>query len=749
VIFKLQKHFLNSIMYLIFDTETTGLPKRWDAPITDVNNWPRCVQIAWQLHDEMGKLIEHQDYLVKPEGFNIPYDAERIHGISTELAAAEGIALSEVLEKFNSTLSKAKFIVGQNLGFDINIMGCEFHRMGVESPMSSMPVLDTCTEVTASLLKLPGGRGGKFKLPTLTELHQYLFQIPFAEAHNATADVEATTRCFLELIRLEIFTKEELDVPASYFQDFQNKNPREIQLIGLKHINLKEASDKIRQQFGDKQTAPISKKELSDNKQILVDTEFVHLHNHTQFSVLQSTISVAALVKAAAQQKMPAVAITDHANLMGAFHFVRDILNHNKIVEAKNKEAIEKGENPSEVTVKPIVGCEFFVCEDHKDKSRKDNGYQVVFLAKTKKGYHNLAKMSSIAYTDGFYYVPRIDKKVIEEFKDDIIVLSGNLYGEIPSKILNLGENQAEEALVWWKQQFGQDFYIEIMRHNQEDENRVNEGLISLAKKHDVKIVATNNTFYINKEDANAHDILLCVRDGEKQNTPIGRGRGYRYGLPNQEYYFKSADEMKKIFNDLPEAISNITEIIDKIEIYNLAREVLLPKFEIPTDFLIPEDENDGGKRGENSYLSFLTFEGAKRRYGEITPEIKERIDFELLTIENSGYPGYFLIVQDFIAAARKMGVSVGPGRGSAAGSVVAYCLGITNIDPLLYNLLFERFLNPDRVSLPDIDIDFDDEGRSKVMDYVIQKYGSNKLLKLLPMVLWRPNRLFEIRLGY
>ena len=181
-------------MYLIFDTETTGLPKRWDAPITDVNNWPRCVQIAWQLHDEMGKLIEHQDYLVKPEGFNIPYDAERIHGISTELAAAEGIALSEVLEKFNSTLSKAKFIVGQNLGFDINIMGCEFHRMGVESPMSSMPVLDTCTEVTASLLKLPGGRGGKFKLPTLTELHQYLFQIPFAEAHNATADVEATTR---------------------------------------------------------------------------------------------------------------------------------------------------------------------------------------------------------------------------------------------------------------------------------------------------------------------------------------------------------------------------------------------------------------------------------------------------------------------------------------------------------------------------------------------------------------------------
>ena len=521
-------------MYLIFDTETTGLPKRWGAPISDTDNWPRCIQIAWQLHDEMGKLIEHQDYLVKPEGFNIPYDAERIHGISTELAEAEGIPLAEVLEKFNIALSKTKFIVGQNLGFDINIMGCEFYRLGVESPMSSMPILDTCTEVTASLLKLPGGRGGKFKLPTLTELHSYLFNKPFGEAHNATADVEATTRCFFELIRTEVFTKTELEVEQEYFEDFQLKNPREIQLIGLQHINLKEASEKIRQQLGGQQTAPISKQELSDNKQSLIDSDFVHLHNHTQFSVLQSTISVAALVKAASQQKMPAVAMTDHANLMGAFHFVRDILYHNKAAEAKNKEAIEKGEEPTEVSMKPIVGCEFFVCEDHKNKSVKDNGYQVVLLAKTKKGYHNLAKMSSIGYTEGFYYVPRIDRKVIQQYKEDIIVLSGNLYGEIPSKILNLGENQAEEALLWWKEEFGEDFYIEVMRHNQEDENRVNEGLISLARKHDVKIVATNNTFYIEKDNANAHDILLCVKEGEKQSTPIGRGRGYRYGLPNQ-----------------------------------------------------------------------------------------------------------------------------------------------------------------------------------------------------------------------
>ena len=719
-------------MYLIFDTETTGLPKRWDATITDTGNWPRCVQIAWQLHDEMGKIIEHQDYLVQPDGYNIPYDAERIHGISTELAQADGISLSEVLEKFNVALSKSKFIVGQNLKFDINIMGCEFHRLGIESPMSAMPVLDTCTEVTASLLKLPGGRGGKFKLPTLTELHSYLFNKPFAEAHNATADVEATTRCFFELIRTEIFTYKELQVEQDYFQEFQNYNSAPIQLIGLQHINLKEASEKIKQQFGEQNVAPVSKVTLSENKQVLIDTDFVHLHNHTQFSVLQSTISVAALVKAASQNKMPAVAITDHANLMGAFHFVRDILYHNKAAESKNAAAVANGELATEVVMKPIVGCEFFVCEDHKDKTRKDNGYQIVFLAKNKKGYHNLAKLSSIAHTEGFYYVPRIDRSLIEIYKEDLIVLSGNLYGEIPNKILNLGENQAEEALIWWKQQFGSDLYIEVMRHNQEDENRVNTALISLARKNDVKIVATNNTFYIEKDNANAHDILLCVRDGEKQSTPIGRGRGYRYGMPNQEYYFKSGEEMKKLFTDLPEAIANLTEIVAKIEIYDLAREVLLPKFEIPQEFLVAEDDNDGGKRGENAFLKHLTFIGANKRYAEITNEIQERIDFELLTIQNSGYPGYFLIVQDFIAEARKMDVSVGPGRGSAAGSVVAYCLGITNIDPLLYNLLFERFLNPDRVSLPDIDIDFDDEGRSRVMDYVIKKYGKKQVAQII-----------------
>ncbi len=719
-------------MYLIFDTETTGLPKRRDAPITDTDNWPRAIQIAWQLHDAMGHCIAHEDYLIKPEGFNIPYDAEKIHGISTELAEEQGVALDEVLAKFNAILAKTKFIVGQNVAFDVNIMGCEFVRSNIANTLQELPVLDTCTEDTAMLCKIEGGRGGKYKLPTLTELYAFLFGQSFAEAHNATADVEATTRCFFELVRRQEFTTNQLDVQPDYFKQFSEANPNEIQLIGLKHINLKHESDKIRERLKKQEGTVISSEEIKQNISNLADVDFAHLHNHSQFSILQSTISIPDLVASASKHNMPAVALTDHANMMGAFHFVSAIGKYNKSVKEKNKEAKAKGEAPTAKPIKGIVGCEFYVCDNHTDKTRKDNGYQIVMLAKNKKGYHNLAKLSSIAYTDGFYYVPRIDKKLIAQYKDNIIVLTGNLYGEVPSKVLNVGENQAEEALLWWKNMFGNDLYIELMRHNQEDENRVNPVLVQFSKTHNIKLVASNNTYYAEKDDANAHDILLCVKDGEKQTTPIGRGRGYRYGLPNQEYYFKSSEEMKALFKDLPEAITNIQEVIDKVEPFELARDVLLPKFDIPEQFQDKTDEADGGKRGENAYLRYLTYEGAKKRYQNITSDIEERLDFELDVIANTGYPGYFLIVEDFIREARNMGVSVGPGRGSAAGSAVAYCLGITNIDPIKYDLLFERFLNPDRVSMPDIDIDFDDEGRGRVMDYVIKKYGSNQVAQII-----------------
>ncbi|NQX82245.1 MAG: DNA polymerase III subunit alpha [Flavobacteriaceae bacterium] len=717
-------------MYLIFDTETTGLPKKWKAPISDTDNWPRCVQIAWQLHNDDGSLVESKDYLIQPDGYTVPYDAQQIHGISTELAQQKGHKLNDVLSLFNDALAKCSFVVGQNLQFDLNIMGAEYYRQAIDTTLLDIPVLDTCTERTASMCMIPGGRGGKFKLPTLTELHKHLFGTDFNEAHNATADVEATTRCFLELIRLERFTAEQLKQDEEYFESFRTKNPDTIQNIGLKHINLKKASAKLKLSPSEDTTAGTSGRLSTE----LQNANFSHLHNHSQFSVLQATTSVPDLVNNAIKGDMNAVAITDIGNMMGAFHFVGAVLKHNKGVKAHN-EKIDKGEEqgPKKKDLIPIIGCEFNICEDLTDKKNKDNGYQVVLLAKNRNGYSNLAKMASIAYVDGFYYVPRIDKKTVEEHKDDIIVLSGNLYGEIPSKILNIGETQAEEALLWWKNMFGKDFYLEIMRHNQENEDHVNRIILEFAKKHEVKLIATNNTFYIDKTDSEAHDILLCVKDGEKQATPIGRGRGYRHGMENQEYYFKSSDDMKSIFADIPESIINIQEIVDKIEIYPLAREVLLPKFDIPKEFENEEDLIDGGVRGENAYLKHITFEGAKKRYGEDMPaETIERIDFELSIIEKTGYPGYFLIVWDLILAAREMGVSVGPGRGSAAGSVAAYCLWITNIDPIKYDLLFERFLNPDRVSMPDIDIDFDDEGRQKVIDWVIEKYGAPQVAQII-----------------
>ena len=699
-------------MYLIFDTETTGLPKRWDAPLSDSENWPRCIQIAWQIHDAKGEIVEHKDYLIQPDGFTIPFDSEQVHGISTALAQAQGVALAEVLDEFHTALNQVDFVVGHNVSFDRNIMGAEFLRSKRSDVLEGKAVIDTCTEETATLCQLPGGRGGKFKLPTLSELYHFLFQESFEEAHNATADVEATSRAFLELLR-----QDQLHPPAFDTQQAQTLELRErtsaFRLIGLSHQNLKKASAALKKEKASpKHAAPSANVNAA-----LADAPFVHLHNHSQFSVLQATSRINQLVEAAAADNMPAIALTDHGNLMGAFHFIKAINGHNAKVEEGQK-------------IKPIVGCEFYVCEDHKDKTRRDDGYQVVFLAKNKAGYHNLAKLTSAAYVDGFYYVPRIDRKLVEQYKEDLIVLSGNTYGEVPSKILNVGDRQAEEALQWWHGQFGDDFYIELMRHGEEGEDRANEVLVEFSRKYNIPLIATNNTYYTHKEEANAHDILLCVKEGEKQATPIGRGRGFRYGFPNQEYYFKSGEEMKQLFHDFPEAILNIQDLVDKIEPFALARDVLLPKFDIPVDYQVEDDAD--GKKGENNYLRYLTYEGAKERYAELSNAICERIDFELNVIANTGYPGYFLIVQDFIAAAREMDVSVGPGRGSAAGSVVAYCLKITNIDPIAYDLLFERFLNPDRVSMPDIDIDFDDEGRGRVMDYVIDKYGSNQVAQII-----------------
>lgn len=685
-------------MFLIFDTETTGTAKNFKAPVSDGENWPRLVQIAWQLHDERGRLIESDNLIVRPDGFTIPFNVVKIHGITTERATEEGQPLAEVVEKFEAVRARAKYIVGHNIEFDAMVVGAECHRLGIPHEVVSMPRLDT-KDLSTDFCAIPGGKGGGFKWPRLEELYQKLFGEPMVDAHDAAFDVDATARCFFSLVEKRVFDVPEIPDPTAVEYEApklgKSNFHREIDL-GLETVTDVEESEKA---------------DISD----VADLPFAHLHCHTQFSVLQSTTSVEDLVNKAVEMNMPAVAMSDHGNMMGVFRFVQAALK---------------------ADITPIVGCEFNLAKDRNDRSHQDNGSQTVLLAKNKTGYHNLAKLSSLAFTEGFYYVPRIDKRDLEAHREGLIATTGGIWGEVPDLILNVGETQAEEAFVWWKETFGDDFYVELNRHGIEEEDVVNETLLRFAKKYGVKCFPANNTYYTEKADAAIHDILLCIRDSESVDKPkkyIGRrGREYRFGFPNEEFYFKSSDEMKKLFADMPEALETVGEILGKIERYELAREVLLPKFDIPTEFIDPLDANDGGNRGENAYLRHLTYEGAKERWGEVTPEIAERLDFELQTIANTGYPGYFLIVQDFCREARNRGVSIGPGRGSAAGSAVAYCIGITNVDPIKYDLLFERFLNPDRVSMPDIDIDFDDEGRQKVLQYVIDKYGANQVAQII-----------------
>ncbi len=682
-------------MYLIFDTETTGLPRNYNAPVTDSDNWPRMVQIAWQLHDATGQLLEVQNYIVKPEGYKIPFNAAQVHGITTERAELQGMPLDFVLDELNRVLTLTSYIAGHNISFDLMVVGAEMHRKAKTGPLLALPAIDTKDEST-TYCALPGGKGGKFKWPTLTELHTKLFGEAFGEAHNASADVEATTRCFLELIRLGVISPQTAGLDDAGLEAFRTANPEPVRAIGLniqpyQPVSAPEAAA----------VEVTAGKTTQIQPEQALDGAFIHLHCHTQYSSgLPGTTTVEDLVSMARKSGMEAVAMTDHGNMYGAFAFVNEA---------------------SKAGIKAIIGCEFYLTKNHKDKAKKENGYPQVLLAKNKNGYQNLVKLSSYSFIDGFYYVARIDRDLLLQYKGDLIATTGGITSEIPGLLLNVGEHQAEEAFQWWHEHFGDDFYVELQRHGQPEEDHVNEVLLGWAKKYGVKYFAANHSYYNTREEAESHDILLCVFDGELRETPKGKGRGFRFGLPNDQYYFKSTEEMAALFRDLPEALATTREIADKIEAYELKRNVLLPRFDIPADFT---DEDD--------YLRHLTYEGAKKRWGEITDEIRERLDFELATIKNTGYPGYFLIVQDFTNSAREMGVSVGPGRGSAAGSAVAYCTGITNVDPIKYDLLFERFLNPDRISMPDIDIDFDDRGRERVMRYVIDKYGQNQVAQIV-----------------
>lgn len=448
--------------------------------------------------------------------------------------------------------------------------------------------------------------------------------------------------------------------------------------------------------------------------------KFSHLHVHTQFSLLDGAASIQNLYKKAIADGMPALAISDHGNMFGVFEFVAEAHKH-------------KDEN-GKLKVKPIVGCEFYITANRHIKSftkdQRDQRNHQILLAKNEEGYRNLIKLTSLGFIEGMYSkYPRIDKELIVRHHKGLIATTCCLGAMVPQAILKKGEDEGENEFKWWLNVFQQDYYVELQRHGMAEQDKVNAVLLKFAKKYNVKVIASNDSHYVDQSDFTAHDILLCINTGEKLSTPALREfsdddvyvKDRRFAFPNDQFYFKTTAEMSQVFSDLPEAIDNTNEIVDKIDLLNLKRDILLPFFQVPKEF-----------SSQDEYLEHLTWQGAKQRYNEITSEIDERIRFELFTIKTMGFAGYFLIVSDFIKAGRDKGVFIGPGRGSAAGSVVAFCTGITNIDPIKYNLLFERFLNPDRKSMPDIDTDFDDEGRQKVIDYVVEKYGKNQVAQII-----------------
>lgn len=448
--------------------------------------------------------------------------------------------------------------------------------------------------------------------------------------------------------------------------------------------------------------------------------QFNHLHVHTQYSLLDGAADISGLYKKAVADGHRGIAITDHGNMFGVFKFVAEAAKHNT------------PENPNKI--KPIVGCEFYLVENRDKRAftreERDVRYHQLFLAKNAEGYRNLVKLCSLGYMEGLYgKYPRIDKELVLKYHKGLIATTCCLAASVPRAILKKGEAEAEKEFKWWLDIFGEDYYIELQRHGIPEQDQVNEVLLKWAVKYNVKIIASNDSHYVNVEDANAHDILLCINTGEKQSTPSAKDfddeggmKGKRFAFYNDQFFFKTSQEMTNLFADVPESIDNTNEIVDKVEPLKLKRDILLPHYQIPPNF-----------SSQNEYLRHLTYSGAKARWGDVLlPETIERLEFELATIEKMGFAGYFLIVQDFINHGRDIGVLIGPGRGSAAGSAVAFCIGITNIDPIKYDLLFERFLNPDRKSMPDIDTDFDDEGRQKVIDYVVDKYGRNQVAQIV-----------------
>ncbi|MDH3005107.1 MAG: PHP domain-containing protein, partial [Candidatus Shikimatogenerans sp. JK-2022] len=653
-------------MFLFFDTETTGLPKNNIFKKKYIYNWPRLIQISWQMYNKFGTLINNNNYYVKPKK-KYKINTIKIHGITNKFLNIYGINIKKIFKKFLIVLKKSNIIIGHNINYDINILISEFFRY---KNYNSIQILLKKKKIDTQKILIYNYN----KWITLEKLYNILYNIKYKyKLHNAYIDISITILCFLKLIYYKILT---LNNKFNILNFYNN-----IPLLGNKKKKIK----------------------FYIKKKI-----FFNIHNTTHYSILNSTIKIENLIKKAIKNNMLAIGICDN-NMMGAFNFIKTIKSSNK-------------------KIKGIVGYKIYI------KDKNNNFFSHVLIAKNTIGYYNLIKISTYSRLNFCYKIDKnknnniyyIDKKTIKKYKKGLIFLTGNLNSEISHNIINDNIKKAENILLYWKKIFKNDIYIEIFINNLKYEDKVNKNLLILSKKHNILYINQCEVYYLNKKDYIYHDILFCIKNKINFLEKIEKNKKYIYKLPNNNFYFKNYLDIKDKYKDYKDGFYNLNNLLNKIEDIKFIKKDFLPnKFDLPKFFL---KKYKNKKNINYLYLKYLTYKGAKKKYGFINKKIIQRIKKELKLIKLRNFTNYFLIVKDIINIAKKIKVDVGPGRGSVAGSIIAYSINITRIDPLKYDLLFERFLNIYRGKMPDIDLDLNYKKRKKLINYLINKYGPDKV---------------------
>ena len=651
-----------------------------------------------------GKLIASGNDIIRPEGFTIPFQASRVHGISTERALSEGKSLDDILRVWKERLSAARYLVGHNIsGFDIHVLDAEFIRRGsggvVLGDTSRFEVLDTMHLATQYISEQ---RGIRTKYPKLSEMYEVLTGGALSGAHDASKDTEATARCFFLLQKKGIIAWH--GPQGKGISSIRYESPRELSPSVQKR--KKEGETKSGDKKDGETKAEGEKKGEGRSKKGKKGDFGAHLLIRSQFSVIAGLMSVEDIIRCAKQSGHRHVGLCDIGGMHGAFVFM----------EAAKRENITG-----------ILGCEVFMSETPSQKKftreQPDKRYRQPLIARNMTGYTHLCKLSSLGYLEGLYGIyPRVGREAIAAHKEGLIALSGSIYGELGSVLLNQGKEAAEKVLSWWVGTFKEDFYLQITHHGLEEEAHVNTQFLSWARRDGIKILGLCEVFYAQKADYDIHDTLLCVKESQRKSDSIRKGYSARHLVKGRDYHYRSSEEMAAEYAEIS-ASDGWTTFLSRISSYSIHRAVQVPVFKVPS-----------GYESESAYLSALVQAGVLAKYkgSSSLPQARARVEEELAVITKAGYSGYFLIIHEIVCQAQKMEVIVGPGRGSVGGSVVAYALGITRADPLRYGLLFERFLNPDRISLPDIDIDFDDENREKILRWVVERYGKDKVAQII-----------------